>query len=234
MTIKTTFIKNLPRWVILLIDILIVSVSYLLSNYIINSFIANFDIAYVLLKTPIIALVYLIYFLIIGTYKGVVRQTGLKDAQNVFYSNLLAFFTLLLLNLTLRSFINFDNDTDLIPFKFSYSIIFVHCFVTSVAMVFLRMLYKAFYYQIIENTNKHINVFVYGAGNAGVLTYNAINNDPSSNTKILFFVDDDIKKANNKINGINIYHSSVLTPDFIESKNIKEVIISIQNISRNS
>ena len=231
MTIKTTFIKNLPRWVILLIDILIVSVSYLLSNYIINSFIANFDIAYVLLKTPIIALVYLIYFLIIGTYKGVVRQTGLKDAQNVFYSNLLAFFTLLLLNLTLRSFINFDNDTDLIPFKFSYSIIFVHCFVTSVAMVFLRMLYKAFYYQIIENTNKHINVFVYGAGNAGVLTYNAINNDPSSNTKILFFVDDDIKKANNKINGINIYHSSVLTPDFIESKNIKEVIISIQNIS---
>ena len=118
--LKTTFIKNLPRWVILLIDILIVSGSYLLSNYIINSFIANFDITYVLLKTPIIALVYLIYFLIIGTYKGIVRQTGLKDAQNVFYSNLLAFLTLLLLNLTLRSFINFDNDSDLIPFKFSY------------------------------------------------------------------------------------------------------------------
>jgi len=232
MTTKKTFIKNLPRWVVLIIDIFTVTVSYIISSYVVNNFLGNFNFQEVIQKLPLFLIVFTLFYIVLGTYKGVVRQTGIKDAQNVFFANSISFLILLLLNFAIRYSI--ENDSffkSLESFRLSYSIIFVTYFVVTVFMIALRLVYKSLFDHFIEQNSKSKKVVVYGAGKAGILTYNAINNDPSSDSKILFFVDDDISKSGKKINGINVYHSSILTNDFIQQKGIKEVIISIQNIT---
>lgn len=228
---KKNLLKNLPRWVILLIDIIIVIFTYFACNFIINSFSNNFDLTKAIFKIPIITIIYFIFFLTVGTYRGIVKETGIKDAQNVFLCNILAFCTLLIFSIIIRNTIQ-DKVAYLSYYRLSYSVLFIHSFVTTIIMVASRLLYKALYKYYIETNLKDKNVIVYGAGTAGKITYSAVNNDTSSNSKVLFFIDDDLKKSGTKINGINVYHSSILTKDFIVEKNIKEVIISIQNISR--
>ncbi|WP_233901695.1 polysaccharide biosynthesis protein, partial [Tenacibaculum piscium] len=73
-------------------------------------------------------------------------------------------------------------------------------------------------------------VLIYGAGDSGLATYDALNRETKYSYKIIGFIDDNEKKAGKKINQVNIYNRKVINKEFIENKQIDEVIISIQNI----
>lgn len=229
---KDNLLKNLPRWVILLIDLSIVGFSYFISSFIINSFTGTFDFTHILYKIPLVIIVYLIFYIIFGTYKGVIRQTGLKDAQNVFLSNLFAFFLILTLSIIARNTLDFE-DIVLKRYRLSYSVLFIHSFVATVIMVFARTTYKSLYAHYLVNSKKSKNVLIYGAGDSGVITLNTLMADHSSDCSVVCFIDDNYKKAGKKINGVMVRHSSTLSEEFIQQNDIKEVIISIQNIKKN-
>tara|TARA_B100000809_G_scaffold66426_1_gene63186 strand:- start:71 stop:1522 length:1452 start_codon:yes stop_codon:yes gene_type:complete len=74
------------------------------------------------------------------------------------------------------------------------------------------------------------NVLIFGAGDAGIITYGALSKDKKSNFDILGFIDDDSNKINKKIDRIKIYAFSKIDKEFIESNDISEVIISTQKI----
>ena len=225
-------LKNLPRWVILLIDISIIIFSYIISNFIINSFTGSFDLIEVYKKIPIIAFFYITYFLIFGTYKGIIRQTGIVDAQNVFLANILAFGSLLLFSFFIRNTLDFNNFT-LNFYRLSYSVLFVHSFVSTILMVFLRVVYKTIYYTYLTPTIKTKNVIIYGAGDSGIITYNTLKSDTSDNYNVISFIDDNQIKCGQKINGVYVKHSSKIDLEYITQNNINQIIISIQNISQN-
>lgn len=228
---KNNLLKNLPRWVILVIDLNIVAFSYIISNFIINNFTNNFNLVTVYFKVPIVVTVYAILYLLFGTYKGVIRQTGLKDAQNVFIANLLAFFVLLTFSVLIRN--TFDVSDESVHFyRFSYSILFIHSFVATVTMVFARISYKSTYAYYLGNNKRSKKVVIYGAGDSGAITLNALIADPKSDSEVVCFIDDDYKKSGKKINRLMVHHSSILTEEFIHNNQIEEVIISIQNISK--
>lgn len=75
--------KDSPRWVILLIDIFIVLCCYYFSNFVIGSFNGNFDVALMMRKSLSVAGIYGICFVVFGTYRGIVRQTGFRDAWQI-------------------------------------------------------------------------------------------------------------------------------------------------------
>ncbi|MBF0597779.1 polysaccharide biosynthesis protein [Faecalibacter rhinopitheci] len=228
---KRGLLKNLPRWVILVIDLCIVSSAYICSNFIINSFTDSFEFSNVIKRLPLIIFIYLLLYLKYGTYKGIIRQTGLKDAQTLFLVNSIAFFILLTINLFIRNLVDTENII-FINYRLSYSVLFIHSFVTTVSMVFARTTYKSLYSHYLVNNKKAKRTIIYGAGNSGIITFNAIHNDPSSSSNIFSFIDDDYKLAGKKINGILVRHSSTLTKEFIEENDINEVIISIQKINK--
>lgn len=223
-------LKNLPRWVILLIDLLIVATAYIASNFVIHSFIGNFSFYEVFTKLPFIISVYFVYFNLFKTYKGVIRKTGLKDAQNLFMANSLAFLTLAAFSFIVRNFLDTSN-VFLNFYKSSYSILFIHTFVSTVSMVVLRLVYKAIYYDYFFADDRNKNrIIIYGAGDSGIITLNALVNDTENKFTIVSFVDDDPRLVGKRINGINVFHSSVLTEEYIKKLHIDQVIISIQNI----
>ena len=108
--------KYTPRWIVLVIDIYLTVVCFIFAYFIIHDLNANSRFVYVL---SIVLMVSLFCFLLTGSYKGVIRHTGLKDAINVFLALSLASVVLGVLNFI---------DLNTLPkpyFEISFSIITV-------------------------------------------------------------------------------------------------------------
>ncbi|MCL4153728.1 UNVERIFIED_CONTAM: hypothetical protein GTU68_003137, partial [Idotea baltica] len=74
------------------------------------------------------------------------------------------------------------------------------------------------------------NVLIYGAGESGILTHNALTNHSKSRARVVGYIDNDNQKVGKQINGVSVFDKRVLTEEFLTKKDISEVIFSIQNI----
>ncbi len=226
--IKSLFIKAFDkyasRWLVLVIDIILVCVSFVLAYAVRFSASLNFEVENLYHQLPFIAFISLISFLIVGSYKGIVRHTGTRDAFNVFVGVTLLFFIT-------SSIVLINNTFKIVPsFKIPRSILIIHYLISIIVLVISRYVFKAFY-EIVSTELKSIkNVLIYGAGDSGLITYGALNRDSKNKYEIIGFIDDDSKKIGKKIDRIKIYSSKVINKSFIEKKQINEIIISIQNI----
>jgi FlaA1/EpsC-like NDP-sugar epimerase len=97
-------------------------------------------------------------------------------------------------------------------------------------MVFTRLLAKIIWINLIKGRSETINVIIYGAGKAGMLTKNTLLNDIENLYDVVCYLDDNPGKVGKSLEGIPVLSPSVITPQFIKKKNIDEVIIAMQNI----
>lgn len=212
------------KWLVLGIDLITVVFSFVLSYFIRFNLTLNFDIHNFLVQIPLVAAAALIAFLIVGSYKGVVRHTGVRDVYNIF--NAVCFFSILVIFVVLgnRQLGMFDQFT--IPL----SIIIINSLITFIGLVASRFVFKSFYNKINSNIKVTKNIIIYGAGDSGVLTHSAIANNTRSRYKVLGYIDRDAKKIGKNINGVPVFGRKTLTEAFIVKNNISEIIFSIQNI----
>ena len=226
--IQNYLINNAQRyaskWLVLAIDLVVVAISFMLSYFIRFNLTFNFDVNKLLVQLPVVVAIALISFLIIGSYKGVVRHTGVRDVYNLFNAICLSSIMAIFLIIANRQFELVDDFT--IPL----SIIIIHSLISFVALTASRYIFKSLYSSIFKEFKSSKKVLIYGAGESGILTYDAITNHSKSNTKVVGYVDDDIKKIGKQINGVVVHGPEVLTESFILKKDISEVIFCIQNI----
>jgi FlaA1/EpsC-like NDP-sugar epimerase len=96
-----------------------------------------------------------------------------------------------------------------------------------------RYIFKSFYTSLIKRgVRLNKNVLIYGAGESGILTYNALTSLSRSNVRVLGYIDEDRNKVGKLINGVRVYNDRMLKTEFINRKNIDEVIFAIQNINQ--
>ncbi|WP_435415581.1 SDR family NAD(P)-dependent oxidoreductase [Polaribacter aestuariivivens] len=229
--IRNFFLKTLnkyaSKWFVLFIDVVLISLAFIVAYTIRFNISLNFDLNSLKAQLPVVIVISLISFLLVGSYKGIIRHTGTKDAFNVFlgvtiFSIITGF--LVILNQFLEIYKGFT-----IP----KSIILIHYLVSVFLLIISRYIFKAFYEVISTELKTITNVLIYGAGDSGIITYGALNRERGNNYDILGFIDDDLNKVNKKIDRIKIYNSSVIDEKFIEKCGIDEIIISIQNIKPN-
>ncbi len=213
------------KWLVLLFDVCVVLFTFFIAYLIRYNFRLDFDLRSFFAVLPFVAVNAIISFFIVGTHKGVVRFIGLKDVINIIIGvNILA--TILLIETFLTRQFNF-----FISYDIKGSIIYIHLLLNILFLISSKFFIKASYKAIISGFNLKINVLIYGAGNSGNLTYDAIINDSKSNYEVIGFIDDDERKISKKINQIKVYSSEEISDAFIEKYAINEVIISIQSIS---
>jgi len=75
------------------------------------------------------------------------------------------------------------------------------------------------------------NILIYGAGDSGFITHSALIKDTKLGFNVVGFIDDNKSKIGKSIDGVMVYSPSILTREFILRNRLKEVIVSIQNIS---
>tara|TARA_R110002051_G_scaffold323219_2_gene416113 strand:- start:189 stop:2126 length:1938 start_codon:yes stop_codon:yes gene_type:complete len=223
--LSNTIFRFASKWVVLAIDLVIIAISFVLSYVVRFNLTLDFDVRMLLTQLPIMVIVSGFSFLIIGSYKGVVRHTGVRDVYNIFNAICLASVLTIALILVNR---NFDFITE---FTVPLSIIIIHSLLGFVGLVASRYVFKSLYNVFLtKKINTVKNVIIYGAGESGILTQNAITSHSRSNTRVIGYIDNDHKKCGKHINGVPVYGKEVLTPTFIDLKNISEIIFSIQNI----
>jgi FlaA1/EpsC-like NDP-sugar epimerase len=216
--------KSASRWLVLVIDIFLVCFSFVIAYAVRFNVSLNFDFSVLALQLPIVSMVSLFSFLFVGSYKGIIRHTGTRDVFNVFLG--VTIYSLLIGSLVLLNQIFMVYPDFTIP----RSIILIHYLVTVFVLTLSRYVFKAFYDVISTEMKKITNVLIFGAGEAGIITYGVLNRDKKINFDILGFIDDAPSKINKKIDQIKIYAFSKIDKEFIERHHISEVIISTQKI----
>ena len=71
--------KYTSKWIVLVIDLLVVAVTFVFSYLVRFNLTLNFDIDKLLLQLPVILVIGLLAFLVTGSYKGVIRHTGVRS-----------------------------------------------------------------------------------------------------------------------------------------------------------
>ena len=212
------------KWLVMLFDLIIVAFTFIVAYIIRFNFRLEFDILVMFKQIPFVFLASLISFLLIGSYKGVIRFTGFKDVINIIIGvNILA--TVLIISTFFSRRLNYDG-----LFNISGSIIYIHLLLNILFLVGSKLFIKSVYNKLTQEFETQKRVLIFGAGNSGMLTYDAITNDPKNSHKIIGFIDDNESKVGKKINTLSVYSLDKMTPQFIKKNSIEEVIISIQNI----
>jgi len=227
--IKSYLVSNAHRyaskWLVLAIDVFIISICFVLA-YVIR-FIPDlsFNSEDLLIQIPIVALIAIISFLFTESYKGVVRHTGVRDVYKIFNAICLSSIMMIFLVILNRQFVMIENFT--IPL----SITVIYSLLAFVALVASRYIFKTMFFNLVKKFKVTKNVLIYGAGESGILTYNALTNQTSSNARVIAYVDDDPKKIGKIINGVMVLGKDVLSEYFLSSKEIAEIIVSINNVT---
>ncbi|PQJ73812.1 polysaccharide biosynthesis protein [Polaribacter gangjinensis] len=216
--------KYASKWLVLAIDLFLVCVSFFFAYAIRYNASFEFDLQHLLLQIPFVLVLACIAFALVGSYKGIVRHTGTKDAFNVFLG--ISIHTIfigfaLLVNGLLAIFPTFS-----IPI----SIIIIHFLLANFMMIISRFIFKAMFELVNTQVKTITNILIYGAGDSGMITYAAINRDRKNNYEIIGFLDDNPNKVNKKIDRIKIYNPDKIDAEFIEKHDIKEVIFSMPRL----
>lgn len=226
--LRRYFRKDSPRWVILLIDVLIVLFCYFLSNFVINSFKGKFDTSLMVKKALAVSLFYYLSFLYFKTYRGIVRQTGFRDAWVIFKAVAVAWVTLMAVAFFIRA--NFEEYGVVGQFlRLSYAVLFTHAFFTIVCLVAARVFYRTIYESFFFGGREVENVLIFGAGNMGTITLNLLRNDVRRKVKVVSFADDNPARIGKLINGYKILDMKDLTEEYVRKLKLESIIIALDD-----
>ncbi|QBA63900.1 polysaccharide biosynthesis protein [Muriicola soli] len=218
-------IKYASKWIVLAIDVTIVAASFILSYFIRFNLSLNFEVEWLLMQLPVVMLISAIAFLITGSYKGVVRHTGQKDVYNLFNAICLS-------SIITISFLILNKEISLLEgFTIPLPIIIFHSLISFLILTASRYVFKSMYYSLSNRNVAYKNVIIYGAGESGILTYNALSGQSKENIRVLGYIDHSKRKIGKQINGIPVYAKEALTEQFIARHGVSEIIFSIQNIN---
>lgn len=183
----------LPRWIIVVIDLIIFSLAALLGYLLRLNFQIDELYEYDFLRGVLIyTIAGLIASLLTRSFAGIIRYTGLQDTLRVLYANLIT--------LAIVSVINSLSENTL-----PYSVAFIAFLVSLVFSISYRLLVKelfAFYRTIPQTQRK---VMIMGAGRLGIMTKQLIDDDTRSNVKVVGFLEDNSRKIGRVISGVRIF-----------------------------
>ncbi len=218
--------KHTPRWVIVLLDLLL-NISALAFAYLIRfdlkaeysqiqeewNVLSKSILFYIIVKFAV--------FQLFRIQKGLVRYTSTEDLRRIFLA--IATTTLIF---TIASIVRakFMDGVYLFP----TSILIMEFIVSFAFTVGSRFIVKLIYLEATKDKSEKVNVVVYGAGVSGLITKRTISKDRLINQKIIGFLDDNKKLHNTRLEGTRIYSPDKLE-DLAREFEIKTLIIAIQN-----
>lgn len=216
-------LRILPRWVIILLDVIIVAISTGL-GYALRF---NFEVATINNYNPFLGILVnsvacVIALLLTKSYAGIVRYTGLKDGLRVFQTLVLTHSLSSLFNI----FIKDQTGRNIIP----YSVILISFLASFLFLFQYRLLIKNIFSYYSRIYSKKLNIAIFGAGQMGIVTKHLLDDGYRSDYQVTTFFEDDQNKVGKEINGTYIYSFSKFE-EVIDKHNIQELIIAVNKLS---
>lgn len=218
---------NKPRWIILLLDMIIVATAFFISYVLIFKHRGGAQPDEMIRQALLVSLVYLIWFCIFGTYKGVVHKTGIRELQRIVLAIGLAYFSSVLICKAIEWLYPYYEA--ILPF--SDTQLLFHALIAGFGMTFSRVLYRSLYHQLMwGDKDNRIPVILFGAGNMGNTTFHFIHTTSRNKYRIVAIMDDNPHRIGNRIQGFKIHDINVLNKDFVSRHgNASEIIIAVDD-----
>jgi FlaA1/EpsC-like NDP-sugar epimerase len=218
--------RYLPTWLILILDLAIVYFSFVFAILLLTNF--SFYNIYSPSRLQVLGLLeftYALSFVLLKSYEGAFRHTGVRDLMRLFLATILALFLTFAVTriVGLAGYFEVKNIT--------LSFLFLQGFSFTFGVLGMRLFVKLMYSRYILNANNknEVGVLIYGAGTTGVTVRNAIKQDRLSGLVVVGFIDDNHKLVGKRIDGVKVYSSDdVFDREFISKNRVREVIWSIQ------
>jgi FlaA1/EpsC-like NDP-sugar epimerase len=219
--------KNVPRWTIFIIDVILtifsLSIAYLIRFDFINLNKQVWENEYEVLKFafPIFIIVRVSSFIFSKTYAGIIRYTSTQDTKRLFSTITIGTFIFLLISFIKNIFFDAVNFLPL-------SILIIEYLVTLFLLLTFRVTVKLSYAENQKSRGKQKKVLIYGAGKMGVITKNTLERDSNNQFEIIGFIDDNANKQGKMIERCLIIGIEKVE-QWTKDKNIEHVIIAIKN-----
>jgi len=216
-------LKILPRWVIVIIDCSFILFSTLTAYLLRFNFSgADLEVNHFQQGLLIYTLCGFLSIIATGSYRGIIRYTGLQDGVRIFF--------MLLLNVSLVASINFityfTNGTFIIPF----SVVFISLLSSFLFLFNYRLLVKYIFTYYRNAIIKKSRVLIFGAGQTGIITRHVIDSTPRM--QIVGFLEDNPNKIGKVVDGTKIFDARKDNLDhYFDELNIDELVITVRDIS---
>lgn len=214
--------KAYPRWLILLIDQIIVSWALILSIFMAN----RFEYSEVLTFNSFLYLGYysliaVCVFVLMRIHTGIIRYSNTEDMMRVFAAVLLTSITFGAIN---KIFV--------LPELYSLSrwidgALILNFFISTSLLIIFRISIKQLFSYLMKDfhlESKKEVVLIYGTDNSSILMKRALESRRETNFRVLGFIDDRHDKVDKSIEQRKVYHSSSL-PSLKEKFDVEKLIM---------
>ncbi len=222
------FFQNLtilPRWIIIIIDLVIILQSTIV-GYTLRF---NFEWKEIIAHNFVLGLIFsgaagFLSSLTTRSYAGIVRYTGIEDGKRIATNTILSLVTLSITNLLYY----YNTGINVIP----YSVLLITFPFAFFQLFFYRLFVKELFAYIKNSDDKieKVNVAVFGAGNLGLSVKQMIETTPDSGLRLIALIEDDPSKIGKKIQGYKIIHPEGLST-LVKDHGVQELIIAVNNLS---
>jgi len=225
------FFQNLrivPRWMIVFMDAMIVFHAAFFAFFVRFNFnLDQVDRFQILPAVFLFTILSIIAMLFTRSYIGIIRHTHMGDLVNMM--KMLGITHILLL--VSRSINEISGLTDISNFL-PASVGLIAALLAFPLLIGYRLLVKEVYHKMLsfklKNNTKKVAIF--GAGSAGILTYQALVGNGKSEWSPVAFIDDDILKSGKLLFGKRIFLGTEGLKQAIDKLGVEELVIAIDNL----
>lgn len=214
--------KTLPHWTVLLIDCLIVFISYLSTFLFYAGRSCALEAGWQFVITLVVFLmIHVVFFRVFRTYSGIIRYSSFADLKNVGLAMVLATIFCFLVQFIYGT----GPEGFLFNFKYLITASLSATLVMWVERVCVKLLYDGF------RTENAISVLVYGIGDGGVSLAKRIRSDKPARYRVRGFISHDLSKTTDSLLGETVYLPDENLPAVLKKLEIKAVAVPRNRIN---
>lgn len=194
--------KSLPRWIVLLLDQVIISWAFFIAVYLIQlANIGRIFMGHLPVYQGVYCLVALGVFYLLRLHAGLMRYSNTSDLYRIFTAIAVATLTYgIAVELFVRPLLP-------VPYLNVVVVLIVNFFISSTLLVMSRMAAKGvFLYVKRTATGEKETYLIYGSNGHAVLIKNALETSGLGKYVVAGFVDDSSNKVNKHIHQVKVYH----------------------------
>ena len=170
---------------------------------------------------PLLIVIKLGAFLVVGVYRGIWRYTSVQDFFTFFKGVILGSMLSVLAILLLHRFQGF-----------SRTVFIVDGILLFLALAGSRMAFRFFRQMLPAPIGKEgRKVLIYGAGDGGELVLRELKNNPEWNYSPIGFIDDDPLKKDKVIHGLRVFGGNGSLDALCRKNDVHEILISFRQVS---
>jgi len=212
------------HYIVLLADIVIVMIAFFAAIFVNDNFtlvLGHYkDMSY---ELPFIMISYILIFEVMGMYKSLWKYASIEELIRGVVANLLAINSAYIILMVFGLY------------HFNYSYYFIAFFLASTATIGIRLSYRLFkfYNQYMEDKSYKTRTLIIGAGHAGVMLLDEINQSSEFSKKVVGFIDDKVELKGKRIRGVDVLGNTSEMDQITRDYRIDSIIVAIPSLPYN-